>query len=90
MPRDHIVIVGAGMGGLAAAADLARRGAQVTVLDRAAAPGGKMRQVPAGAALVDAGPTVFTMRWIFDEIFEGKVPPPANAQRLYDLLDGKR
>jgi 1-hydroxycarotenoid 3,4-desaturase len=69
MPRDRIVIVGAGMGGLAAAADLARRGAQVTVLERAAAPGGKMRRVPAGGALVDAGPTVFTMRWIFEGLF---------------------
>jgi len=69
MPRDHVVIVGAGMGGLAAAADLARRGAQVTVCERAAAPGGKMRQVPAGTALVDGGPTVFTMRWVFENLF---------------------
>jgi len=63
--RDRVVVVGAGMGGLAAAVDLARRGAEVTVLDRAAAPGGKMRQVNG----VDAGPTVFTMRWIFESLF---------------------
>jgi 1-hydroxycarotenoid 3,4-desaturase len=81
MPRDHIVIVGAGMGGLAAAADLARRGAQVTVLDRAAAPGGKMRQVAVGDGLVDAGPTVFTMRWIFDGLFADA------GQRLDDHVD---
>lgn len=57
------------MGGLAAAADLARRGARVTVFDRAAAPGGKMRQVPVAGAAIDGGPTVFTMKWIFEGLF---------------------
>jgi 1-hydroxycarotenoid 3,4-desaturase len=65
----RIVVIGAGMGGLAAAIDLARRGADVTVIEKAAAPGGKMRQVPVGGAAIDAGPTVFTMRWIFDSLF---------------------
>jgi 1-hydroxycarotenoid 3,4-desaturase len=54
------------MGGLAAAIDLARRGAAVTVLERAAAPGGKMRRVMVDGAGIDGGPTVFTMRWVFD------------------------
>jgi len=57
------------MGGLAAACDLARRGAEVTVLERAATPGGKMRRVALGGAEVEAGPTVFTMRWIFEALF---------------------
>ena len=68
MAQLRVVVVGAGMGGLAAA-DLARAGADVTVIDRAHAPGGKMRQIIAGGAPVDAGPTVFTMRWIFDGLF---------------------
>jgi 1-hydroxycarotenoid 3,4-desaturase len=63
--RDRVIVIGAGMGGLAAAADLARGGAEVLVLDRAAAAGGKMRQVGG----VDAGPTVFTMRWVFEALF---------------------
>lgn len=57
------------MGGLAAAADLARAGLAVTVIDRAAQCGGKMRRVIAHGAAIDAGPTVFTMRWIFDALF---------------------
>ncbi len=57
------------MGGLAAALDLASHGVQVTVVERAAAPGGKMRQVAIGEARIDAGPTVFTMRRVFDELF---------------------
>ena len=66
---ERVVVVGAGMGGLAAAADLARRGMDVTVCERAAVPGGKMREVDVGGARVAAGPTVFTMRWIFESLF---------------------
>jgi 1-hydroxycarotenoid 3,4-desaturase len=69
MKHDRVVVIGAGVGGLTAAVDLARRGAQVTVLERAASPGGKMRQVSVDGAAIDAGPTVFTMRWIFEQLF---------------------
>jgi 1-hydroxycarotenoid 3,4-desaturase len=65
----RVVVIGAGMGGLAAAIDLARAGFDVQVLERAATPGGKMREVEVGGALVDAGPTVFTMRWVFESLF---------------------
>jgi 1-hydroxycarotenoid 3,4-desaturase len=64
-----VIVVGAGVGGLAAAVELAGSGFDVTLLERAAAPGGKMRRVAAGGALLDGGPTVFTMRWVFDELF---------------------
>ncbi|HEU4457684.1 MAG TPA: phytoene desaturase family protein [Methylibium sp.] len=63
----HVLVIGAGIGGLAAALRLASRGVKVTVVERAAAPGGKLRQVGPG---IDAGPTVFTMRWVFDELFD--------------------
>ncbi len=69
MIKDRIVVIGAGAGGLTAAIDLARRGADVTVLERAATPGGKMRQVVVDGSGIDAGPTVFTMRWIFESLF---------------------
>ena len=67
--RDHrVVVVGAGIGGLVSALLLANRGLQVTVVEAAATPGGKMRQVMVDGAAIDAGPTVFTMRWVFDQI----------------------
>jgi len=69
MQVRKVIVVGAGVGGLTAAADLARRGAEVLVLDRASGAGGKMRQVQVGGAGIDAGPTVFTMRWIFESLF---------------------
>lgn len=62
----RVIVVGAGMGGLSAAIDLARRGVGVTLVERAAAPGGKMRRVVVGETGIDGGPTVFTMRWVFD------------------------
>jgi len=69
--RDaHVVVVGAGVGGLVSALLLAHRGVRVTVLEAAATPGGKMRQLHVDGAAIDAGPTVFTMRWVFDQIFE--------------------
>ena len=63
------IIVGAGIGGLASAVELSARGFDVQLFERAAAPGGKMREVAVGDARIDAGPTVLTMRWVFEELF---------------------
>jgi 1-hydroxycarotenoid 3,4-desaturase len=69
--RDrHVVVIGAGMGGLVAALLLAARGLQVTVLEAAETPGGKMRQLQVDGAAIDAGPTVLTMRWVFEQIMD--------------------
>lgn len=70
MRAKSVVIVGAGIGGLAASVELALQGCAVTVVEKSGQPGGKMRQVQAGSALIDAGPTVFTMREVFDNLFE--------------------
>ncbi len=68
---DHrVVVVGAGMAGLVSALQLAAQGLNVTVVEAAPGPGGKVRQLWVGDAPVDSGPTVFTMRWVFDQIFE--------------------
>lgn len=68
MRSERAVVIGAGVGGLAAALLLAARGFAVTVLERGAAPGGKMRELRLGGAGIDGGPTVFTMRWVLDEL----------------------
>ena len=65
----HIAVIGTGIGGLAAALRLVHAGARVTVLERHATPGGKMRTLPSVAGPVDAGPTVLTMKPVFDALF---------------------
>lgn len=64
-----IVVVGAGIGGLTCAIDLAIGGAKVLVLERASGPGGKAQPVRVGGAVLDGGPTVLTMPWVFEELF---------------------
>jgi len=78
--RDPVVIVGAGIAGLAAAARLAQAGLRVSVFERAATPGGKMRTLPSEAGPIDAGPTVLTLRPVFDALFQ------ALGERLDDHL----
>ena len=66
----RVIVIGAGMGGLAAASELAARGFSVQVLERASTPGGKLREVTVAERPIDSGPTVFTMRWVFDGLFQ--------------------
>ena len=49
--------------------DLARSGFAVTVYERAATPGGKIREVQVAGRGMDAGPSVFTLREVFDDLF---------------------
>lgn len=74
-PR-HVCIVGAGIGGLAAAMVLAGRGVEVTVLEGAATLGGKARFVPAGAGV--------TLRPVFEALFAaaGGTLPAMQRQAL--------
>ncbi len=50
MRTHRVVVIGAGIGGLVSALLLATRGFDVTVLERAQSPGGKMREIEAGGA----------------------------------------
>jgi phytoene desaturase len=58
---DHVVVVGAGLGGLACALHLAGAGRQVTVLERELSPGGRCGRLTIDGYEFDTGPTVFTM-----------------------------
>ena len=69
MKKRQAIIVGAGIGGLVAAIELAAKGLDVRVFEKSAYPGGKLRTVEIDGRLIDSGPTVLTMPWIFEEIF---------------------
>ncbi|GGS40354.1 phytoene desaturase family protein [Actinokineospora fastidiosa] len=64
---DHVVVVGAGLSGLSAALHLAGAGREVTVLEAAAAPGGRAGQEVIAGHRVDTGATVLTMPELIDE-----------------------
>lgn len=66
---DQIVVVGAGLSGLAAALHLCGRGRTVTVLERDDVPGGRAGRRDVGGYLLDTGPTVFTMPGIAADTF---------------------
>ena len=76
----RIAVIGAGIGGLCAAIRLALSGMAVTLIEAQPGPGGKMRTVPSVAGPVDAGPTVLTLRQVFDDLFA------AAGERLEDHL----
>src|SRR4029078_7417211 len=59
-PTNRVVVVGAGVGGLACAIRLAGAGREVTVLEREAGPGGRAGRLRLGGDEVDTGPTVLT------------------------------
>lgn len=69
-PVDHVVVVGAGLAGLAASLHLLGAGRRVTVLERSAHPGGRAGRLDlrgsAGRYLVDTGPAVLTMPDLLD------------------------
>ena len=70
MPNRSVAIVGGGIGGLACAARLAAAGCNVTLCEAAPTLGGKLRQIEVGGHLIDSGPTVLTMRWVFEDLFD--------------------
>ena len=50
--------------------DFARPDCKLRLLERHAEVGGKIRTIPSEAGLIDAGPTVLTMRQVFDDLFK--------------------
>ena len=77
---NAVVIVGAGIGGLSAAIRLAAAGRRVIVLEQNAQVGGKMSEISADGFRWDTGPSVITMRPVFEELFA------AAGRRLEDYL----
>ena len=63
------VVIGSGFGGLAAAIRLAARGYRVTVLERLDAPGGRARVFEQDGFRFDAGPTIITAPFLFEELW---------------------
>jgi phytoene desaturase len=82
---SRIVVIGAGIGGLAAAGRLAAAGHDVTIVERAETVGGKLgrheRRTDAGVFRFDTGPSLLTLPQVFDDLFR------ATGSALEDELE---
>lgn len=67
---ERAVVIGSGFGGLAAAARLRARGYEVRLLEALDQPGGRARVFKRDGYTFDAGPTVITAPYLFEELFE--------------------
>ena len=63
------LVIGAGFGGIAAALRLRAKGYRVTVLDRCSQIGGRAQVFERGGFRHDAGPTVITAPFLFEDLF---------------------
>lgn len=69
MPKK-VTVIGAGIGGLAAASLLAKNGYSVHLFEKNHTPGGKMQQVTANGYRFDTGPSLLTMPFILKKLFD--------------------
>ena len=66
----HALVIGGGFGGIASALRIRAKGYQVTLIDRCAQLGGRAQCFTRNGFRHDAGPTVITAPFLFDELFE--------------------
>lgn len=70
MEKKNVIVIGSGFGGLAAAIRLAAKGHSVTVFEKLDKPGGRGYVFEKNGFKFDAGPTVITAPFLFEEIFK--------------------
>jgi phytoene desaturase len=84
MNKPTALVIGAGIGGIATAARLAKNGYDVTVLEKESTPGGRANQIIRDGHRFDIGPTLFLMPEVWEETFA------ALGEKMSDHLELKR
>jgi phytoene desaturase len=84
MNKPTAIVIGAGIGGIATAARLAKNGYDVTVLEKEATPGGRANQIVRDGHRFDIGPTLFLMPEVWEETFASL------GEKMSDHLDLRR
>jgi len=84
MKVSSVVVIGAGIGGIAAAAHLARRGLHVTVVEKNSRPGGRCDFFTRDGHDFDVGPTLFLMPLVFEAEFA------VLGASMHEMLDLQR
>ena len=94
----HVVVVGSGFGGIASALRARKLGFEVTLIERLDQLGGRARTFERDGHKFDAGPTVITAPFLFEELFElfdRQLPEyaemlPVSPWYRYEFNDGSR
>ena len=68
--HSDVLVIGSGFGGIAAALRMRAKGYSVTIVDRLQTIGGRAQVFQKGGFRHDAGPTLITAPFLFDELFE--------------------
>ncbi|MEZ7866379.1 MAG: phytoene desaturase family protein [Paludibacteraceae bacterium] len=68
--NKKVIIVGAGLGGLASGLLLSKKGFEVEILEMNSQAGGRLNQVQADGFTFDSGPSFFSMSYIFKEFMD--------------------
>jgi phytoene desaturase len=84
MTAKNIIVIGAGIGGLTAAAHLARSGMHVTIIEKNSHPGGRCDRISRDGHHFDTGPTLMVMPLLYESEFA------ALGASLWDVLDLQR
>lgn len=96
--NKHAVVIGSGFGGMAAALRARKLGFEVTLIERLEQLGGRARTFKRDGHTFDAGPTVITAPFLFEELFElfdRQLPEyaeilPVSPWYRYEFSDGSR
>jgi phytoene desaturase len=80
-----VVVIGAGVGGLAVAARLAATGHRVTVCEQAPVVGGKLGSLERDGFRFDTGPSLLTLPYVFEDLFAATGAPLAEVLELVEL-----
>ncbi len=84
MKTKHIIVIGAGIGGITAATHLAKQGLRVTVIEKNDGPGGRCDRISREGHHFDTGPTLLVMPLLYEAEFR------ALGASMHELLDLQR
>ncbi|MGE0931733.1 1-hydroxycarotenoid 3,4-desaturase CrtD [Peijinzhouia sedimentorum] len=84
------IIIGSGIAGLAAAVRLKLKGYDVVVFEANSYAGGKLSEIQLGAYRFDAGPSLFTMPELVDELFTAAGKNPKDYFNYQQLAESCR